>query len=116
MPYRGGMELGDCPDCGAGVDEQHRPGCDVERCSACQGQRLGCECPDHDPEASAWRGVWPGVMEAAARGWYSHMTTSGWRPCGPDEPGAMPDLNRLSYFEKTGRDGLYGDAPGEGRA
>lgn len=114
MPYGDPMEFRDCPDCGTGVDEPHRPGCDVERCTVCMGQRLmGCECADHDPQEAAWRGVWPGVVEAAARGWFARMSPAGgWEPCAADDPGAMPDLNRLSYFEQTGRDGLYGGSSG----
>lgn len=101
-----------CPDCGTEVDEVHRDGCDVERCSSCKAQRLGCDCSDHDPAASAWSGEWPGVIECQARGWFARLVPGrGWVPCGPAEPGAMPDLNRLSIFEQTGRDTLYGEGP-----
>ena len=42
-----------------------------------------------------WTGVWPGQVECFEFGWYSRMTSSGWKGCGKDDAGAGPDLTRL---------------------
>lgn len=49
-----------CPDCRARPGHTHARGCDVERCSSCGMQRIGCDCAVHDPGASFWTGYWPG--------------------------------------------------------
>lgn len=110
------MEKQRCPDCGVEPGSAHAPGCDVELCTSCKGQRLGCdpdECSDHDPEQAAWQGEWPGVAECRERGWYAVLLPERgeWQPgrgcwwsCTPDYPGAAEDLNRLAIFEVAGYD------------
>jgi hypothetical protein len=59
-----------CPECRVTVDKAHKKGCDVERCTACGGQRLQCACPMHDRKLAAWRGYWPGVLACIELGWF----------------------------------------------
>ena len=35
----------ECGDCCAREGEPHHPGCDMEECIACGGQRFICGCP-----------------------------------------------------------------------
>ena len=40
-----GHSLGDrCHDCGAVAPGYHHPGCDMERCPACNNQLISCGC------------------------------------------------------------------------
>lgn len=50
-----------CHDCGVKPGEQHLEGCDVARCTSCDGQRLSCDC--EGGETDVWTGTWPGVKE-----------------------------------------------------
>ena len=74
------IEMTDCPDCGVAPGRAHLPGCDVERCSVCGAQLLGCghdsadeydddfDADVHDPSFARWSGFWPGTLEARALG------------------------------------------------
>lgn len=96
-----------CPDCGVGVGTPHVEGCDVQRCTGCKGQRFACYCgvedeetgevseDNHDPQAAAWTGYWPGVEGCVERGWFSKLVPGrGWQPTTIDDPDASCDLNR----------------------
>jgi len=100
-----------CPDCGVKPGEQHKPGCDVERCPVCGGQALTClmSCPHchkiiancnnekvEESELIPWDGTWPGTKECEEFGWYSKWSDKdGWVICDKNDPEARPNLNRL---------------------
>jgi hypothetical protein len=97
-------EFATCPACRAKPGELHQLGCDVERCSRCGQQLLSCahyqvgtvQAPPDD-ERMPWIGEWPGAPECRDFGWWSKRNPDGrgYVPCGPDDPGAEEDLNRL---------------------
>ncbi len=85
-----------CHDCDAGPGEMHESGCDVEQCPLCGGQAISCGCEWPEEVARLpWTGEWPGSEDAKALGFFCKAEGQGWAPCGPDDPAAQPDLNRL---------------------
>jgi hypothetical protein len=89
-----------CPDCGVQPGQIHEEGCDIERCSACGCQRVGCDCPrseNHDPGFSRWTGFLPGELEAIALGALMQYIPDPQKPCPVDALGVSvpilsPDL------------------------
>lgn len=100
-----------CPDCQVEPNQPHHEGCDIERCSTCGGQRLGCVsfgkgCRDHDPHLSKWIGYWPGEKECAELNWFVRMYPDGkiGDRCDKDDKYAFPDLTRWTIYQMTGKD------------
>ena len=105
-----------CHDCGALPGEAHEDGCDVARCLWTGMQRLSCSefgwtdppegepGPAHDCGQDVWTGTWPGEADCIRLGWYSKFTPSGWVQCGPDDPEAGPNLNRLAIDARWDRE------------
>ena len=45
-----GADRGPCHDCAVLKGQQHVPSCDVERCPACGGQMIGCDCDSDETD------------------------------------------------------------------
>lgn len=86
----------DC-SCGAAKGQLHQPGCDMEQCPLCGLQATGCAV-HYYPEAQRmpYDGLPRGSREAIRLGFFAKLVPGqGWVACGPDDPEAWPDLNRL---------------------
>lgn len=108
-------DLPSCHDCGAAPGTEHADGCDTARCLATGRQRLSCDGwhvtetlsghgvplgiqEAHDCGRDIWTGKWPGEDDAIRLGFWTRWTDNGWERCGPGDPDAQPDLNRLNEF------------------
>ena len=60
------VELDNCFSCKVVAGKIHKKKCDIERCSECGGQKLSCECTNHDKQFAFWKGIWPGELECKA--------------------------------------------------
>ena len=109
------MQNKTCYDCGVAPGSLHLDGCDMAQCTVCLTQCLSCDCDGHHP--GVWTGERSGVIEARTRGWFCQDgfgPDSRWGsfcPCPEDAPGAMPDLNRWFFFQRTGADTKYEGCP-----
>ena len=116
-----------CPDCKVKVGDKHEPGCDIARCSICGDQHMCCNCEDGQPDIwiglmyptecklCLEKGFWcftailvdgdeypitsPEMHHLAMR----LRDEKGFKmrfhiPCGRDDPGASPDINRAMMF------------------
>ncbi len=106
----------ECPDpnCKATLGTRHTPDCSKALCLETGAQRkLHLEAAshlDHDCGQQAWTGYPPGAVEAAAHDLFVRLATpadqphSGWIPCEPGTPGAVPDLDRVMRIGQWDRD------------
>lgn len=89
------MERVNCHDCCVVPGEYHMEGCDIERCTECEGQRLSCGCPDHE----GYQGEkWSGISYEKARMIAEEYDLfckwdAGWIKCNKEDEGASHDLN-----------------------
>lgn len=87
------MKKTNCHDCGVSPGDKHIEGCDIERCSTCNGQALSCVC---DSPRETWTGI---AYEKELlycednNLWVHWMTGLGWVKCDKDDEGATHDLN-----------------------
>lgn len=98
-------ETAPCPDCQVAPGQLHEDGCDVARCKNTGSQRLMQGCSRNKPCQGSllfadcrtrWLGQWPGIAECQELGWYARLVPpNGWQPCGPEDEGAVEDMNRL---------------------
>lgn len=102
------MAESNCGDCRVAPGQLHRLGCDVERCPNCGGQLISCDCSLRKRRTGRmpWTGEWPGVAECREFGWYCRRNPDGpgYVPCGPDHPGAVEDLSRLTLEARWDRE------------
>ena len=59
-----------CGDCGVREGDLHLDGCDMERCPACGGQRLSCDCSNEAKDTGRYPHIeYPHVCAKCGRLW-----------------------------------------------
>lgn len=88
-----------CPRCHVSPGELHKRHCVAEQCPGCGRPRPNCRCRARiglkDSDRLPCTGEMFGAADCRRLGWYCQPTLDGPVRCGPDEPGAVPDLSRL---------------------
>lgn len=94
------MPKENCYDCGVAPGQVHLDGCDIERCTDCEGQRLSCGCPDHaDYKKEINTGVaWERTLLVAEEHNLFSKWDNGWVKCDKDDEGAVHDLNAATLL------------------
>lgn len=88
--------LATCPSCGVELLGLHEMSCEVGRCRP-HGEQLAYCLIDGTHAPTTYKGVYPGTEEAMARGWCYRIDAQGVaESCAPDDPDALPDLNRVT--------------------
>lgn len=103
-----------CPDCAVVQGARHQQTCGTARCEATGLRYLDCACPSppagpvglpNDHQIDVWTGVWKMEEDCRALGWFLM-----WDPereeflrCTPNEPGAGPDIDRLTTYARWNR-------------
>jgi hypothetical protein len=75
------------------------PGCGVDLGPACGGMAPTCACDEEDLrglDPIHWDGDYPGAAECRELEWFAVEVSGRECRCGPEVPGAYPDLDRLS--------------------
>lgn len=127
-----------CPDlhCQAPIGAPHHHDCLIAICVSTGHQRilhatdeyaathsapLNPDTPidAHTCGADVWAGHPHGATTAATAGLFARRATAadapltGWIPCPPDEPGAVPDIDRLVRSGTWNRTGQIWELPAE---
>jgi hypothetical protein len=99
------MERTSCPDCSASPGKYHMKGCDIERCTECEGQRLSCGCTDHgDYQREKWSGIaYEKAMLIAEENNLYVKWNNGWVKCSKNDEGASHDLNEATFLLMSGK-------------
>jgi hypothetical protein len=87
----------DCPDCGVRPGARHKPGCSWAQCPYCGDHLADC---DHEPpldDQLPWGGYDFWLDACLELGLFKRQVREGWVRCLADEPGSLPDVQRLLW-------------------